>query len=138
MHSAAMSGSIQTLETLIAHGGIIEGTDLVAHAASTDKIQDGRKEMIQYLLDNGVPIDAYLMGHSERWNSGSNSWYLFDGRQNALHLAISNNNKELVELLLSRGANRNLEMYNLKTMFKRMRPRELASLLGHEDIAALL
>ena len=94
--------------------------------------------MIQYLLDHGVPINAYYMGHSERWNSGSNSYYLMDGHQNALHLAISDNNRELVELLLSRGADWNLEMFSLKTQFKRLRPRELASLLGHEDIAALL
>lgn len=138
MHGAATSGSLQILKTLIAHGGVIEGTDLVAHAATSCRWKDGRFEMIQYLLDHGVPIDAYYMGHSERWNSGSNSFYLMDGHQNALHLAISDNNRELVELLLSRGADRNLEMFSLKTQFKRLRPRELASLLGHEDIAALL
>jgi hypothetical protein len=94
--------------------------------------------MIRYLLDDGVPIDAYYMGHSERWNSGSNSLYLMDSYQNALHLAISDNNRELVELLLSRAADRNLETISTKTQFIRMWPRELTSLLGYEDIAALL
>ena len=138
MHSAATSGSLQIIKTLAAHGGIIKGTDLVAHAAMSCKFKDGLLEMIRYLLDDGVPIDAYYMGHSERWNSGSNSLYLMDGYQNALHLAISDNNRELVELLLSRAADRNLETISTKTQFIRMWPRELTSLLGYEDIAALL
>lgn len=138
MHSAATSGSLQIIKTLAAHGAIIKGTDLVVHAAMSCKFKDGLLEMIRYLLDDGVPIDAYYMGHSERWNSGSNSLYLMDSYQNALHLAISDNNRELVELLLSRAADRNLETISTKTQFIRMWPRELTSLLGYEDIAALL
>ncbi|KAF2999244.1 hypothetical protein E8E13_002651 [Curvularia kusanoi] len=139
MQKAAAQGSIDTLKTLRSHGGTIEGTDLVAHAAFTYRSgEEDRLEIIQYLLDNGAPIDAYYMGNSEEWNSTSNPRFLWQGEQNALHFAISNNNKDLLELLISRGADRGLEMLSLQTEYKKLKPRELASLLGHEDLVALL
>ncbi|KAJ4986125.1 ankyrin repeat protein [Stagonosporopsis vannaccii] len=139
MHRAAAFGTLDTLKLLVSHGGVIAQTDLVAHAAlaycNGDKT---RAEVVKYLLDHGALIDAYYMGHSERWNSATNSLFLTYGRQNALHFAISFGEEELVELLLSRGADKTLKMFSLRTELKQKDPRELASLLGHEDIAMLL
>ncbi|KAJ8115552.1 hypothetical protein OPT61_g2823 [Boeremia exigua] len=139
MHRAAAYGSLKILRLLSSHGGLITDTDLVAHAAlaycNGDK---DRVDIIQYLLDNGAPIDEYYMGHSERWNTATNSLFLTYGRQNALHFAISFGKKELVEILLSRGADRLAEMFSLRTELKKKQPRELALLLGYKDIAMLL
>ena len=139
MHRVAAFGSLEMLRLLISHGGVIAGTDLVAHAAlaycNGDK---DRMEVIEYLLDNGAPIDNYYMGHSERWNTATNSLFLTYGRQNALHFAISFGRKELVEILLSRGTDRSAGMFSLRTELKERQPRELALLLGYEDIAMLL
>lgn len=141
MHQAAAFGSLEMLTLLVAYGGVIAGTDLVAHAAlaycSGDK---DRVEVIEYLLDNCAPIDNYYMGHSERWNTATNSLFLTYGYgwQNALHFAISFGKKELVELLLFRGADRLAEMFSLRTELQKRQPRELALLLGYEEIATLL
>lgn len=139
MHRAAAFGSLDMLKLLVSHGGIIADTDLVAHAALAycNGDQD-RVEVIRYLLDNDVPVDTYYMSHSERWSCASNSLFLTFGRQNALHFAISYGKKELVELLLARGADPTLKMFSLPTELKQKEPRELASLLGYEDIAVLL
>ncbi|KAH6644332.1 ankyrin repeat-containing domain protein [Boeremia exigua] len=139
MHRAAAFGSLETLKLLVSHGGAIAGTDVVAHAAlAYCNGSKGRVEVIDYLLDSGVSIDEYYMGHSERWNTPTNSLFLTYGRQNALHFAISFGKKELVEMLLLRGADRSVGMFSLRTKLKKSQSRELALLLGHEDIAMLL
>lgn len=139
MHRAAISGSLETLKLLVSRGGVVQGTDLVAHAAlAYQSDSKDRLEVIRYLLGKGAPIDAYYMNHSEQWSSTTNSLYLSYGRQNALHFAISSGQEDLVEELLSRGAERTLEMYSLRTGFEKKTPQELATLLGHEDIAALV
>ncbi len=139
MHRAATLGPLEMLKFLVSHGGIIAGTDLVAHAAlAYCNGREGRVEVIDYLLDNGISINDYYMGHSEQWNTATNSLFLTYGRQNALHFAISYGKKELVEVLLSRGADKLAEMFSLRTKLKKKQPRELALLLGYEDIAMLL
>ncbi|KAI9680247.1 MAG: hypothetical protein M1822_007246 [Bathelium mastoideum] len=139
MQRAASSASLETLQLLAAHGGTIQNTDLVAHAAFA-YCNSGRDRLpiIQYLLEQGVPIDAYYMSQSSAWKSVDNSMFLTYGEQNALHLAISHGKKELVQLLLERGADAKLEMFSLKTELKRKRPVELAEMLGYRDIVALL
>lgn len=139
MHRAAAFGSLDTLELFVNHSGLIADTDLVAHAAlSYCNGDESRLEVIKYLLDHGALIDAYFVGHSERWNCATNSLFLTYGRQNALHFAITYGRKELIEMLLARGADRTLKMFSLRTKLQQKEPWELASLLGHEDIAILL
>lgn len=95
-------------------------------------------EVIGYLLSSGAPIDSYYIGHSERWNTATNSLFLTYGQQDALHFAISFGKKELVEILLSRGADRSVGMFSLRTELKKRQPQEIALLLGCEDIAMIL
>lgn len=93
--------------------------------------------IIEFLLDKGAPIDAYYRGHSERWNAATNSLFLSYGWQNALHFAVSYGKKDLVEMLLSRVADKALKMFSLRTKLKQKTPLALTSLLGHEEIATL-
>lgn len=119
MHQAAAFGSLGLLKLLISHGGVIASTDLVAQAAlAYCNGDEDRMEVIEYLLDNGAPIDGYYMGHSKKWNTASNSLFLTYGQQNALQFAISFGRKELVEMLVERGADRSAEMFSLRTELK--------------------
>jgi hypothetical protein len=59
MTVAAREASLQIIMLLVEHGGVIDGTDLVAQAAIGDsRGETGRLEVIEYLLDHGAPIDA--------------------------------------------------------------------------------
>ncbi|KAI9701634.1 MAG: hypothetical protein M1820_006405 [Bogoriella megaspora] len=139
MQSAVSDAPLKTLQLLVAHGGTIRNTDLVAHAASAYCPSNrDRLPVIQYLLEQGAPIDTYYMSHSSAWNSVDHGMYIRFGKQNALHRAISGGEKELVQFLLERGADAKLEMFSLKTKFQSKRPVELAEMLGFEDIAILL
>ncbi|KAI9700582.1 MAG: hypothetical protein M1820_006736 [Bogoriella megaspora] len=139
MQRAASIWSLESLQLLTAHGGTILNTDLIAHAAFTYQSSDrDRLYIIDYLLEQGAPIDAYWMCHSLTWKSNENGMFLWDGEQNALHLAITRGKKELVQFLLKRGADVRLEGYTLETEYKRKKPVELAEIYGFGDIAALL
>lgn len=141
MHQAAAFGSLEISRLRMSHGGIIAGTYLVAHAAlaycnTGDK---NRIQIMEYLLNDGAPINSYYMGHSEWWNKATNSLFLTYGRQNALRFAISFAKKELVQtLLLRRDVDKSAGMFSLRTELKERKPRELALLLRYEDIAMLL
>lgn len=77
IYRAVLSGSLDMLKLLVSLGGVIQDTDLVVQAAlAYQSDPKDRLKTVQYLLDNGAPIDAYYMNHSERWNSTTNSFYL--------------------------------------------------------------
>lgn len=139
MQQAASSGTLEVMKELVAHGGTIAGTDLVAHVAfGLRRLSKDRVEMLQFLLDHGASVNAYYMDHSKAWRSSSNPVFVKYGQQNALHLAISEGNRDLVRALLAKGADKELEMFSLRTGLRQTIPKDLAYLLGRDDIAELL
>lgn len=139
MQQAASTGSLKVIKELIAHGGTIAGTDLVAHLAfGLRQLTKARLEILHFLVDHEVPVDAYYMSQSKAWRSPINPMFVKYGQQNALHLAICEGNRDLVKALLALGANKELEMFSMKTGLRQIRPNELAQFLGRDDIAELL
>lgn len=139
MQQAASTGSLEVMKELVAHGGTIAGTDLVAHLAfGLRQLTKTRLEVLRFLVNHGAPVDAYYMSRSQAWGASNNLVSLNYGRQNALHLSISEGNRDLVKVLLALGANPELEMFSLKTGLRQTRPRDLAQFLGRDDIAELL
>jgi len=139
MQQAASTGSLGILKKLVAHEGATAGTDLVAHLAfGLRQLTKARLEGLHFLVDHGAPVDAYYMSQSKAWRSPSNPVFAKYGQQNALHLAISEGNRDLVKALLALGANKELEIFSLKTGLRQTTPSELALFLGRDDIAELL
>lgn len=139
MQQAASTGSLDTMKQLVAHGGTISGTDLVAHVAfGLRKLTEDCLDMIYYLIDHGASVDTYYMAQSKTWSTRANPVFVKYGLQNALHLAISEGNRSLVRVLLARNASKDLEMFSLRTGLKQLGPKELAHLLGRDDIVELL
>lgn len=127
------------MKELVDHGGTIGGTDLVAHLAfGLRQLTKARLEVLRFLVDHGASVDTYYMSQSKPWRLSTNAVFVRYGQQNALHLAISEGNRDLVKTLLALGANKELEMFSLKTGLRQTRPSELAQFLGRDDIAELL
>lgn len=107
---------------------------------------------IQYLLDHGADIDAYL------WQSYDphfpSDLAIFMGKQTALHIAIGKGDQPLVEMLLKRGADSSKLMWNYSTAYSTIKehpgdphwqehikwldPIEYARFLGFQGIAVFL
>jgi ankyrin repeat protein len=117
LHSAAYMGSIESLEALIAAGGVIKSPspsdDVVAYAVDGHDESSDRIAVIDYLLDQGADINAYYAQNQDQLD-GSN---IFMGRQTALHLAIGKGDKDLVEMLIKRGADPSKRMWNYSTAY---------------------
>jgi ankyrin repeat protein len=117
LHSAAYMGSIESLEALIAAGGVIKSPspsdDVVAHAVLGHDESSDRIAVIEYLLDHGADINAYYAQNQDQLN-GSN---IIMGRQTALHLAIGKGDRDLVEMLIKRGADSSKRMWSYSTAY---------------------
>jgi ankyrin repeat protein len=117
LHSAAYMGSIESLEALIAAGGVIKSPspsdDVVAYAVDGHDGSSDRIAVIDYLLDQGADINAYYAQNQDQLD-GSN---IFMGRQTALHLAIGKGDRDLVEMLIKRGADPSKRMWNYSTAY---------------------
>jgi ankyrin repeat protein len=117
LHSAAYMGSIESLEALIAAGGVIKSPslsdDVVAYAVDGHDESSDRIAVIDYLLDQGADINAYYAQNQDQLD-GSN---IFMGRQTALHLAIGKGDRDLVEMLIKRGADPSKRMWNYSTAY---------------------
>ena len=139
MQRAASTGLLEVVRELFSYGGTIAGTDLVAHLTfGLRQLSKGHLEVLRFLVENGASIDAYYMCQSEAWRSSTNPVFLKYGEQNALHLAITEGNRDLVRALLRLGANKDLEMFSLRTGLRQITPNDLAQFLGRDDIAKLL
>lgn len=138
MQRAASYAPLNVLKLLVEHGGLIRG-DLVARASYYRRNNDhGFLEVIQFLLDHGAPIDAYFAEGTVQARNNCCLMVVMGG-QNALHFAIGGGKRDLVKLLLKRGADRNLTASSpWKTKGKTVSPVELARMCGHEDIVDLL
>lgn len=138
MQRAVSYASLDVLKLLIEHGALIQERDLVARASfGHDDNEPGCLEVVQFLLDLGAPIDAYYAEDTTEAENSCSAMFL--GRQNALHFAIGGGKRDLVRLLVERGADTNLPTWSLmKTKGRTASPVELARMCGHEDIVSLL
>lgn len=138
MQRAASYASLDILKLLIEHGGLLRDRDLVTRASlhrSSDEL--GCLEVVRFLLDHGSPIDTYY--GEDNAEAEDSCMYMVVGRQNALHFAIEQGMRDLVKLLVEKGADRNLPAWSAtKTKGRTVSPIELARMHGYEDIVSLL
>jgi len=130
---AARSASLSVLKLLVSHGGSVVSTDAVAQAVSGHVLGfPGRLEVMEYILDNGAPIDAYRFAYS-----GAEAPSLIDlfGLETGLQLAARGGKTDMVELLLKRGADKTLKG-GFRT--KGETAMEIAIASGFTDIVTLL
>jgi ankyrin repeat protein len=117
LHSAACVGSIESLEALIAAGGVIKSPspsdDVVAYAVDGHDQSYDRIAVIEYLLDHGADINAYYAQNQDQLD-GIN---IIMGRRTALHLAVGKGNEDLVKMLIQRGADPSKRMWNYSTAY---------------------
>lgn len=140
MQRAASYGSLDVLRLLVEHGSQVRGLDVVARACFYSKKYEDepeRPEVVRFLLDHGGPIDAYWGGDTVE--AERSCLDVFIGKQNGLHLAIESGNRDLVKLLVDRGANKKLPTSSaMRTRGQTVSPVELAKICGHEDMIFLL
>lgn len=138
MQRAASYASLDVLKLLIEHDALLRDRNLIARASchrSDD--EPGCLEVVQFLLDHGSPIDTYYM--EDTTEAEDSCTYMVVGRQNALHFAIGQGMRDLVKLLVERGADTNLPAWSAtKTKGRTVSPIELARMHGHEDIVGFL
>lgn len=137
MSAAGAEASLAVLRLLVEHGGRVDGCDCVMQASMAHAHgAPGRLEVVKYLLDLGAPIDAFmwegtqLVGHKL-------SYSLLVGSQTALHWAVKEGKVDMVQLLLSRGADRNLKNQEYARNCCRT-PIEIAEQQGLTAIADML
>lgn len=94
-------------------------------------------EVVRFLLGHGALVDVYLAeGTIETKNCCLMSVM---GRQNALHFATGDGRRDLVKLLIERGADRSFPARSAwRTKGRTVFPVELARICGHEDLVDLL
>lgn len=107
MSSAARKAPLPILEMLVQHGGKVEGTDLVAHAALGDMWGlANRVAVVEYLLGMGALVDGRTRG---RWPGAGDeplikASYDFSEHQTAYNIARISGNHELEKILVTRRA----------------------------------
>jgi ankyrin repeat protein len=110
MRFAAREASLASLKHLIRHGGIVEGSDLVAQAAIGHSWgRKDRLEVIDFLLTHGASINAMAQEHIATSDPKSKT---NDGGQTAFHVAKISGDVGLASWLLERGADLNIEPIN--------------------------
>ncbi|KAK7914200.1 hypothetical protein PG985_011903 [Apiospora marii] len=136
MGRAASYASLDTLKLLFEEAGALPHRGaLVAHASlSHNEGTSERLDVVRLLVARGAPVDAFYM--ESRPESDQCCEWLALGGQNAPHFAIWGGNRDMVELLLGLGADKDMPVCSmLKTDGKTLFPAELAKLCKHEDIA---
>ena len=134
---AARRAPLSILKLLVEHGGTVLGTDAIAQAAIGHNFGSlGRLEVVDYLVENGAPIDSYAYAKEQPPNR-----ILAIGLETALQIATRGGKKDLVELLLRKGANKNIKggisgvpmcISNGETAL------EIAEMKGYDEIFRLL
>jgi|SRR5215469_914111 len=135
--AAAQSSPLCVIKLLVEHGGTLTGTDVIALAAvSHNNGRPGRLEVVEYLLDNGAPINTYLFENSFDEVPSMISMY---GLETALQHATRGGKKDMVELLLRRGADKdNQGRYFASCCIKGGTALEIAEMKGFNEIIRLL
>jgi hypothetical protein len=134
---AARRAPLSVLKLLVEHGGTVINTDVIAQAAiGHDSGILGRLEVIEYLVEIGAPIDTYAYSKEDPPNRS-----LVVGLETALQIATRGGKKDLVELLLSRGADKNIKggISNVPMCISKGETAvEIAEIKGFKDILRLL
>lgn len=112
--------SIPIAALLVSHGAQVTGSGAIVVAA-----EEGKLQMVEYLLENGANIDEIGIEHpsDERYREDMGS---------ALHRAVHGGHEEVVRFLLEKGAN-----VNLKDVMGRT-PLGLAQVRNYQELASLL
>lgn len=135
--AAANASPLSVVKLLVDYGGTIANTDAVPRAVlGHNNGQPDRLEVAEYLLDNGAPIDIYLNQNSAEEVTSMISMI---GLETALQHASRGGRKDMVELLLRRGADKNRTgRYFESCIINRGTALEIAEMNGFNDIASLL
>ena len=109
---AAKSGDIRSLKELIKrHKSLISVRDKDGSTLLHCAAWKGHKDIVIFLLDSGIPVDD--QNENGHWGT------------TALHAASHADNKEVAEILISRGAN-----VNFRSPLNKLTP------LGHTKVHA--
>ncbi|KAJ4989559.1 hypothetical protein SVAN01_04936 [Stagonosporopsis vannaccii] len=112
-------GPLESVKTLISAGGKFQrpclSDDVIAHAVESHNEYNNRLPVIEFLLDQGADIDAfYDQNRNLEFPLGLE---LIVGKQTGLHLAIRKRDRQMVEMLVRRGADPGKLMWNYSTAF---------------------
>ncbi|KAJ4302889.1 hypothetical protein N0V90_001780 [Kalmusia sp. IMI 367209] len=136
LHAAAAHASLSTLQLLLTAGGDISPSSpsagVIAHAALSHSSSDNRIPIIKCLLDHGADINALYKADSENHKN------FIVGRMTALHVAVRDGKRELVEWLLERGADAGRKTNGAATGFRWVSVGELAERRDHAELRELL
>lgn len=131
LHCATLKGHKDVVELLLAHGADVNAIDGWALTALQRAAEKGQSDIALLLINKGADLNMAggrgwdIEKHRENLNGESIGW-------TPLHWAVGNHNKEIVELLLAKGA-------DFKTKDKSNRtPLQLAVERKDEQIANLL
>ncbi|KAK8061764.1 hypothetical protein PG994_008130 [Apiospora phragmitis] len=139
MGRAADYASLKTLKFLFDEAGALAQKGALVADASLSHIDGspGRLEVVRFLVDQGAPVDGFYM--DARPESDYSCEWMVLGGQNALHFTVWGGKKDLVELLLDKGADKTIPACSIvKTDGQLLFAVDLAKEYGHEDIARLL
>ncbi|CAI6334744.1 unnamed protein product [Periconia digitata] len=138
LHCAARNASLSTLKMLLSAGGDISATSpssgILVHAVASYPKKPDRRVIIEYLI-NRVDVNALFMQPKEGSKRSHLPWA---GHQTALHLAVNDGNRDLVEYLLKHGASTQLRVFGPASRHKWMSVVRLADSHGHENLRDLL
>ncbi|KAK2802249.1 hypothetical protein FQN50_007430 [Emmonsiellopsis sp. PD_5] len=118
--AAAERSTTEMVALLIEHGAQLNGSGALILAAEA-----GRKEMAEFLLDRGADIDE--MGFEDPTDERE-----VEDMGTPIHKAIINGHRDVVELLIGRGANIELKDAKGRT------PLSLVRESGHPELGRLL
>ncbi|KAG9242965.1 hypothetical protein BJ878DRAFT_481544 [Calycina marina] len=114
---------------LVSSGGVVHGTDAVARAIKAHVSDVARRlEVVEYLLDNGAPIDAYSYQHVPDFS-------MMRSMDEKLGLYSRGNKTDMVEPLLRGDAVRSLSL-GISHLAKDETALEIAQKMEYEDIAS--
>ena len=118
LHVAASNGYVEVVKELLTNNAFIDAKNICKWTALHFATVSGRPEVVQYLLENSAGIDIVDTPQ----------------RETPLHKAASDNgNKEIVKLLLEKGAD-----VNAKNMYGETPLHKAASDNGNKEIVTLL
>ena len=141
LHEAARRATLSTVAMIVEAGGDVSPTGpsagLLGYAASTHSATHDRRSVIQHLLDHGAGIDM-VSGTNIDWNHDLSGDLQVWSRMNALHRSVQYGKKDLVEFLLDRGADPEIEAWGLITGYTYINVENLARMCGHDDIVEVL
>jgi ankyrin repeat protein len=133
LHWAAGNGHSDVAEVLLAHGANVNAEDLfhdretpLASAVRTK----GHKDLVEVLLAHGAAVDPKTSPYQLIASPGGVVGYV--GGETPLDSAVDNGDKDVVQLLLNKGANVNHQS------FDGTRPLHRAAHSGDKDLVELL